>query len=148
MSDPKFTSGPWRWELNEKSHQVRLAGGKSTEGFGHFDLTVIDFVRYGMRSAAPRFAIGRPSGGIMHRVEQFGIIQSGREHHSHWFKLVKHPDAHLIAASPAMYAEIESNNTTLKILIASLSESSLRCQLECQVASNDRLLAQARGEAQ
>lgn len=91
------TPGPWRWELNEKSHLVTLCGGVP-----RFDMTVMDFVRYGMGHGAPRFRSGPVDN--MHRVEKFGAIVLGREHHAGWFKGIEHPDAHLIAAAPELLA--------------------------------------------
>ena len=92
----KGTCAPWRWELNENSKDVILCGGKPT-----YDSTVMDFVRYGMGGAAPRFKIEvAPALGIMQRCELFGVEVKGREHHSKWFKAIDHPDANLISAAP------------------------------------------------
>lgn len=91
------TPGPWRWELNTKHHEVRLCGAAG------YDLNVLDFVRWGMSGAAPRFrteAGGAPQ--VMVRAESFGVVVPGREHHAEWFKTVSHPDAALIAAAPVM----------------------------------------------
>lgn len=91
----KATPGPWRWELNEKHKDVQLSGGKPT-----FDKTVMDFVRYGMGGAAPRFNMELCSDYcIMERAEKFGVSVDGREHHSDWFKSIAHPDAEWIAAA-------------------------------------------------
>lgn len=97
----KGTPGPWRWELNEGYKQVYLCGGKPM-----FDLTVMDFVRYGMGGAAPRFnrTLTQPGINLMERVEHFACVVSGREHHADWFKSVQHPDALLIAAAPDLLA--------------------------------------------
>jgi hypothetical protein len=97
----RHSSGPWRWELNEKSRRIQLCGGVPRH-----DLIVMDFVRYGMNNAAPRFNSELPQSrlNVMRRAEEFGIIVTGREHHSDWFKGINHPDAQLIEAAPD-YAE-------------------------------------------
>jgi hypothetical protein len=102
VSAPAFTPGPWRFELNEKSKSVQLCGGNPKSGFGRYDLTVMDFVRWGMSGAAPRFA-GPSDHRLLTRVEAFGQIVPGREHHAAWFKRVDNPDARLIEAAPDLY---------------------------------------------
>jgi len=92
----KYTPGPWRWEFNQKSKYIHLVGGKI-----RYDLTVMDFVRYGMGGAAPRFNIDHGQDmQLMHRADTMGVIVKGREHHQNWFKDIDHPDAKLIAAAP------------------------------------------------
>lgn len=85
------TRGPWRWEINEKHKSVQLCGGKP-----QYDLTVMDFVRYGMSGAAPRFI----QDGLLYRCEKWAVPVEGREHHKTWFQAIDHPDAALIAAAP------------------------------------------------
>ena len=99
--------GPWRWEINRKTKRVQLCGGVP-----RFDLTVMDFVRYGLNSAAPRFQIEhRPNLNIMHRAEEFAVAQPGREHHADWFALIDQPDARFIESAPndvrVLLAEID-----------------------------------------
>jgi hypothetical protein len=74
-----------------------------------YDLIVIDFVRWGMSNAAPRFNTERPGSGlnIMERADRFGLIVPGREHHAEWFKAIDHPDARLIEAAPDYAAGVE-----------------------------------------
>lgn len=106
---PKHTPGPWRWELNEKSKIVQLQGG-----IPKFDCTVMDFVRYGMGGAAPRFVTKfRPHLNILKRCEEYGVIVPGREHHADWHKTIVHPDARLIAAAPDL---LEALNDAVKLL--------------------------------
>jgi hypothetical protein len=101
----KHTPGPWRWELNKQGKAVNLVGGKPT-----FDKTVMDFVRYGMGQAAPRFNKARikskendgDNWNIMERCEVFSEVVPGREHHENWFRCINHPDAKLIAAAPEL----------------------------------------------
>lgn len=93
-----YTPGPWRWEFNEQNKQINLVGGKI-----RYDLTVMDFVRYGMGGAAPRFNIDHGDElNIMHRADAMGIIVKGREHHKNWFQDIDHPDAKLISAAPEL----------------------------------------------
>lgn len=94
----KFTPGPWRWELNMKSKQVQLSGGNPK-----YDLTVMDFARWGMGGAAPRFREDVDRMNIMHRCEKWAIPQSGREHHARWFQILDHPDSLLIQAAPDLF---------------------------------------------
>ena len=49
MTQAKHTPGPWRWEFNDRYKSVNLVGGKPM-----FDLTVMDFARWGIRNAVPR----------------------------------------------------------------------------------------------
>jgi hypothetical protein len=99
----KGTPGPWRWELNEKSKDLNLCGGKPM-----YDLTVMDFVRWGMGGAIPRFnTLYDHDLAIMEKADTFGQIVPKREHHAHWFKTLSHPDAQLIAAAPDLLSALE-----------------------------------------
>jgi hypothetical protein len=94
------TPGPWRWNVNPSSKSVSLDGGRP-----EFDKTVVDFHRWGMSSAAPRFnsAIVGDEFNIMfaaHEYKGWLIPFAGREHHSNWAMNINHPDARLIAAAP------------------------------------------------
>ena len=98
-----YTAGPWRWELNEESRRIQLCGGEP-----RFDLTVMDFVRWGMNGAIPRLREDRDRMNIMHRVDRWGIVAPGREHHADWFKLLDHPDARLIESSPELFERLRA----------------------------------------
>lgn len=98
------TPGPWRWEVNRLHKSVKLCGGPPKSGFGRYDLTVMDFSRYGMNGAAPVFwhwdynrMAGEPN-----RADALAVAVSGREHHADWFADIDHPDALLIAAAPEL----------------------------------------------
>lgn len=102
MSDQSIghTHGPWRWEINQQSKSIQLVGGRP-----QFDKTVMDFERWGIRSAAPRFnaAIVGNEFNIMYAPhDHTGWVQPfpGRAHHAKWCADVNHPDARLIAAAP------------------------------------------------
>ena len=100
----KPTPGPWRWELNLKSKRIQLCGGVP-----QFDLIVMDFVRWGMGGAAPRFNVEtKPNLNVMKRADEMGTVVHGREHHSEWFQEIFHPGAALIAAAPDLLAASES----------------------------------------
>ncbi|MEO6326682.1 MAG: hypothetical protein ABIT01_21090 [Thermoanaerobaculia bacterium] len=108
--DAEATAGPWRWELNLKSRNVRLCGGRP-----RFDLTVMDFERYGFHGAAPRFLERMASSTMMllHRCERWAKVVVGREHHSDWFQAIDHPDANFMAearlALPCLIAALEES---------------------------------------
>jgi len=85
----KASKGKWMWEINPKSHSVDL--GTS------YGMTVMDFVRWGMGRAAPRF---RDESDILRRADTLMEPIPGREHHSHWAQRINHPDAVAIAAAP------------------------------------------------
>jgi hypothetical protein len=103
----RATAGPWRWEVSLRSHNVQLCGGNP-----RFDLTVMDFVRWGMSCAAPRFLKATADKGLMllERVEHWAHPVPGREHHAEWFRAIQHPDAQFISESrtdvPALCAAL------------------------------------------
>lgn len=85
----KASEGRWMWEMNPKYHNIDL---RTSCG-----MTVMDFVRWGMGGAAPRF---RDERNILHRVDKMMEPIPGREHHAHWAQRINHPDAVAIAAAP------------------------------------------------
>lgn len=101
------TPGPWRWEFNQKHKSVALVGGKP-----QFDLTVMDFERWGMHGAVPRMrdtAIGGMN--IMHKVcdrADWIAPLPGREHHADWCAGLTQPDLRLIAAAPDLLAALKT----------------------------------------
>lgn len=103
MPEPKFTPGPWRWEVNLDSKRVELAGGTP-----RYDVDVLQFVRWGMSGAAPQFREDVDRMNIMHRADELAVPVKGREHHANWFRTIAHPDAHLIAAAPDLYEALSS----------------------------------------
>lgn len=99
------TPAPWHWELNEKSKWVELQGPGG--------LIVMDFRRWGMTNATPRFRDGSER-DLLAPAQAFGVTVTGREHHAAWFKRLNHPDAHLIAAAPAMLASLKELEATFR----------------------------------
>jgi len=100
----KHTPGPWRWEINRTSKSIHLVGGRP-----RFDKTVMDFERWGMGRAAPRFnaEITGDEFNVMQRVcdrPDWIAPFPGRDHHADWCAAVTHPDAMLIAAAPDLLA--------------------------------------------
>jgi len=90
----QHTPGPWRWDVSTKHKEARL---EAAHGTGDI---VMDFRRWGMAWAAPRFR----KDGIMYRIEHFAVER--KAHHVGWDQWVNHPDARLIAAAPDMLALI------------------------------------------
>lgn len=93
----EHTKEPWRWEFNEKHKTVSIVGGVPK-----FDLTVMDFERWGMCGAVPRFRDTAHDGmNVMHRLcdrKDWFAPHAGREHHASWHANVIHPDARRIVA--------------------------------------------------
>jgi hypothetical protein len=84
------TPGPWKWRINRSTKRIYLTGR---------GLTVMDFVRYGMSNAAPRFLDAEH---LMQRADELAINIPGESHHSHWNQDINHDDARLIAAAPIL----------------------------------------------
>jgi len=101
------TPGPWRWELNEATKTLHLAGGKP-----QFDLTIIKPIRWGMGSATLMIRDTAFDGmNLMHKLhERRDWIKPfpGRAHHARWCVGVSHPDMALIEAAPDLLAALRA----------------------------------------
>ncbi len=99
MSAAPHTAGPWRWEFNHKQKSMHLVGGRP-----QFDLTIMDFSRWGMGGAIPNMRDTAHDGmNIMYRVcdrPDWVTPFAGRKHHADWCADVVHPDLRLMAAAP------------------------------------------------
>ena len=95
----KATPGPWYWDVIDAHKCICLESAR---------WKVMDFARYGMNGAAPRFLVD----GIMERAD--GLLKSlpGKEHHRGFDNYIDHPDATFIAQSreiiPALLDELEA----------------------------------------
>lgn len=102
----KHTPGPWRWEINLTSKSVHLVGGLRPQ----YDLTIIDFDRWGMNRATMSLRDTAHDGfNIMHKLHErpdWIAPFPGRAHHADWCSDVVHPDARLIAAAPDLLAAV------------------------------------------
>lgn len=90
-----YTPGPWKWRINKCTKRINLFGR---------GLTVMDFVRYGMNCAAPRFLNNEH---LMVRADELSSIIPGEAHHASWNQDINHPDAKLIALAPELIEALE-----------------------------------------
>lgn len=81
------SKGHWRWNINLKTKHVVL---ESDDGPRQI---IIDFDRWGMNGAQPRFNVG----GLMQDAQDCAVTVEGREHHAAWYQSLDHPDANHIA---------------------------------------------------
>lgn len=95
------TPGPWVWDVNSHCKEMSLHSVRWPMNI------VMNFVRWGMSGAAPRFN----RDGIMQRADTMLKSYPGKEHHEGFDDYVDHPDAAFIAAAredvPALCDEVE-----------------------------------------
>ena len=97
------TPGPWQWYGNTKQHEVYLATVDRGRVF------VMDFARWGMRDAQPRFQVrlnDEPGSGIMRGIGDLGATEHPlgpcyEVPYRRQFVGIGHPDArHIATFSP------------------------------------------------
>lgn len=93
MAVTRHTPGPWAWFGNTKNHEIHLATERGGRVF------VMQFARYGMASAQPRFQVGR------RMVNAHELVRYERDYRKD-IAYIDHPDAHLIAAAPDLLAAL------------------------------------------
>ena len=100
------TPGPWRWEFNAEHKVLHLVGGRP-----QYDLTIMDFDRWGMNRAIATLRDTSEDGmNIMHRLcdrKDWIAPFPGRAHHANWCADVVHPDMRLMAAAPDLLAALQ-----------------------------------------
>lgn len=89
-----FLGKSWFWKFNARAKQVSLEDNRGN--------IVMDFVRFGMNGAKPRFNVD----GIMRDADQYADTVDGREHHSEWFQTICEETAIAIASSPQHIEEL------------------------------------------
>ncbi|MFJ4847599.1 hypothetical protein [Streptomyces sp. NPDC088733] len=120
--------GPWRWRGNTEARHMRL---QSPHGGG---MTVMDFDRWGMQGAQPRFAIDR----MMHKAEELVTYEV---HRLDWVDKseppyradidgIDHPDAEFIAHArediPFLLGELDRTRAELARLRTFAEATELR----------------------
>lgn len=98
--DAKATKGPWRWNVSLKSRSMVLEA--AVRGFE----IVMDFVRWGMGGARPRFLVRTEAGALLQEADTFAVKVPGREHHAAWYQTLEHPDAAFMARSRTLLPEL------------------------------------------
>jgi hypothetical protein len=133
MKKLKHVPAPWTWDVNESTHSIRLMGFKN--GSRH---TVMDFRRYGMQSAQPRFE----DDGILYPSTKLFKVIKEQEHNSSWNKTLENPNARIISSAPEMlealiflYGIVKENGSSMpqiSSIIEKATGMSIEEVLQCQ----------------
>jgi hypothetical protein len=107
MSEARFTPGPWGWFGNTQTNHIYLATKHGGRRY------VMDFTRWGMRGAQPRFHPERCGMVDVKDLVTFevgqrsvvGVDQAKQDTSVYRYDIrgINHPDANLIAAAPELY---------------------------------------------
>lgn len=110
------TPGPWYWDAID-AHKCICLESKRWK--------VMDFVRYGMNGAAPRFLVN----GIMERADTLLKSIPGKEHHRGFDNYIDHHDADFIAHArediPYLLSEVDRLTARAEKAEAALKEAKL-----------------------
>lgn len=117
-------------------------------GVPRYDLTIMDFERWGMSGAIMRLRDTSADGmNLMDKCLRWTVPVTGREHHASWFKDIDHPDARLIAAAPDLLAALErarpwmvyrANSEDLAIVDEAIAKAtSSPCISACAIAKGE-----------
>ncbi|WP_343718793.1 hypothetical protein [Achromobacter dolens] len=141
------TPGPWRWEFNAEHRSVNLVGGRP-----QYDLTVMDFTRWGMAGAGIRLRELDPRGmDLLHKLHErpdWVAAFPGREHHKHWRAAVIHPDMRLIEAAPDLLAALEAWQAVCDRIVDQYDGVVAGVDFAALGRANRGAIAKAKGEQQ
>jgi hypothetical protein len=121
--------GPWHWSGNTDTHQIRLSNWIPGSG----RCTVMDFTRWGMQSARPRFIdadhfMVDANEHVVYEVAPAVNDRSDRRVYRGDIIDIRHPDAQLIAHAPQdiddLLAEVDRLRAALAALPAAAAELS------------------------
>ncbi len=133
----KATPGPWEWNGNTASHSVYLYSRVGPR------YIVMDFVRWGMSGAQPRFRCE----GLMEKVA--GFLKPRAEHHPHFDMDVDHPDAQFITTSrmdvPRLLDEVDQLRGEISELLPCLDAQDMQIT---NLSREVERLTQERNQAQ
>lgn len=129
----KATPGRWRWNINLDAKEIKLEAKDGPRQY------VIDFVRWGMNGAQPRFQIN----GLMQDAQDCAVVVEGREHHASWFQTLDHPDANLIARAPELIRQLADEVERLRRQVRQIAQDAYE---DTQASANEAYWREVQGE--